>query len=147
MSLMSAFLRSAAVATRLSVGPSARLPLPLAARQPLRAFRTNIVCAEGGKVSGTVKWCALRRCVCEVAELRCTGIYSVLGATYRPTSELTDGLNVRLRAGSTPPRGSGECLPAVESDGMLPALRSPLASAQSILSARAAQVHYARRRR
>ncbi|KAK9820848.1 hypothetical protein WJX81_008334 [Elliptochloris bilobata] len=48
--------RSAAAATRLSVGPSARLPLPLAARQPLRAFRTSIVCAEGGKVSGTVKW-------------------------------------------------------------------------------------------
>ena len=58
MSFMSVFLRSAAAATRLSVGPSVRLPLPLAARQPLRAFRA-VVFAEGGKVAGTVKWCAL----------------------------------------------------------------------------------------
>lgn len=61
MSLMSAFLRSAAAATRLSAGPSVRLPLPLATRQPLRAFRSAVVCAQGGKVAGTVKWCAPRR--------------------------------------------------------------------------------------
>lgn len=90
MSLMSAFLRSAAAATRLTVGPSARLPLPLAARQPLRAFRTSIVCAEGGKVSGTVKWCVFRRLVCEVALVHCTGIHTAFGAS-RLSSEVKGG--------------------------------------------------------
>ena len=107
MSLMSAFLRSAAVATRLTVGPSARLPLPLAARQPLRAFRTCIVCAEGGKVSGTVKWCAKRLYCCEWAELRCTGIRSAPGAGRRPSSELKAGAETRLARRFNSTKGFG----------------------------------------